>query len=206
MRRLSSFGQGNDHLYYSPRYRYNLNQLLDSGSISMLNRLTILPILGAAITVAGAAISPAIAQTTQATLINPINFELPQAEPRIPILNTAITNPDCAQSDQTAEIVVCGNKPRQSPRLDPEVLLATREADAGDPQPSSLTSAMIKRCDPTSFAGCPSQTAIPLSSIAITTIKATVLAIQGEDWREAFPSPRPNAYDLYSRRRSRQRH
>jgi hypothetical protein len=94
------------------------------------------------------------------------------------------------RSDDPTTVVVCGRS-QQRYRIDPVVLEATREAEAPPPKP---------RLDATTAEGCTGPNCgggvIPLVGMALTAVKAAVLASEGEDWREAFRT-HPDAYRQY---------
>ena len=97
---------------------------------------------------------------------------------------------DC-KSDDPDTVVVCGRS-QQHFRIDPSVLAATRAADAPPPKPSlDATSGQ-----PCTGSQCGGGNYIPLIGMAEVAIKAAELAVQGDDWREAFRT-RPDQYQLY---------
>ena len=93
-------------------------------------------------------------------------------------------------------VVVCGRS-QQRYRIDPVVLEATREAEAPPLKP---------RLDATAPPGCIGPNCgggtIPLVAMALTAVKAAVLASQGDDWREAFRT-HPDAYRQYEDAKAR---
>lgn len=99
-------------------------------------------------------------------------------------------------NDDPATVVVCGRS-QQRYRIDPVVLEATREASAAPPKP---------RLDATTEPGCIGPNCgggtIPLVAVALTALKAAVLASQGDDWREAFRT-HPDAYSQYEDAKAR---
>jgi len=125
------------------------------------------------------------------------SFRLPPAEsnPANPSIDIRVRSCDASEDDFV--IVVCRNRIQAPDRLDAEVLEATRLASAEGPPPSPLSAAMEKKCDPTSLQGCGTASPFQLSAIAITAIEATILALKGDDWREALPDSPPNAYEVY---------
>lgn len=95
----------------------------------------------------------------------------------------------CRSSDPT-EVVVCGRS-QQRYRIDPQVLAATRAAEAPPPKPV---------LDATSDGSCTGPNCgggtIPLIGMALTALKAAELAAQGDDWRDAFRT-HPDQYKVY---------
>lgn len=130
-------------------------------------------------------------------------FRLQPAEPGGPAVGLDIRLNSCATSEGDADIVVCREQGQSADRLNREVFHATRQANSDGPQPSQLNLAVADKCDPASLRGCGAASPFSLTAVAITAIKAGVLALQGDDWREALPAPRPNAYDHYTRSRGR---
>lgn len=108
------------------------------------------------------------------------------------------SNVRCKSEDPTV-VVVCGRS-QQRYRIDPVVLEATREVEAPPPKP---------RLDAASDQGCIGPNCgggtIPLVAMALTAVKAAVLASQGDDWRDAFRT-RPDAYRQYEDARARTSH
>ena len=104
-------------------------------------------------------------------------------------LSAAKQPPNC-KSDST-EVVVCG---RSNPkyRIDPDVLAATRAAEAPPPKPNLDASEQI------ACVGdhCGGGNYVPLVGMALTAVKAAELAAQGDDWREAFRT-HPDQYRAY---------
>lgn len=98
--------------------------------------------------------------------------------------------PKC-DSDDPQAVVVCGRS--QKPyRIDPDVLAATRAAEAPPPKPP-VGSAPPEQC---TGPNCGGGSYVPLVGMALTALKAVELAAQGEDWRNAFRT-RPDQYRLY---------
>jgi hypothetical protein len=103
----------------------------------------------------------------------------------------------CKDTDPT-EVLVCGRSPQRY-RIDPNVLAATRAAEAPPPKPSlDATSA-----NPCVGPNCGGAT-IPLVAMALTAIKAAELASEGEDWKEAFRT-RPDQYEEYQQSKAKGR-
>lgn len=112
-----------------------------------------------------------------------------------PSLGEALTsaNPGHAgacKSDDPAKIVVCGRS-QQRYRIDPDVLAATRAAEAPPPKPALDATADSACTGPNCGGGT-----IPLVGMALTALKAVELAAEGDDWREAFRT-RPDQYRAY---------
>ena len=98
--------------------------------------------------------------------------------------------PKC-DSDDPQAVVVCGRS--QKPyRIDPDVLAATRAAEAPPPKPL-VGSAPPEQC---TGPNCGGGSYVPLVGMALTALKAVELAAQGDDWRDAFRT-RPDQYRLY---------
>jgi hypothetical protein len=92
---------------------------------------------------------------------------------------------------------VCGRS--QAPyRIDPDVLAATRAAEARPPKPP-VGSAPPEQC---TGANCGGGSYVPLVGMTLTALKAAELAAQGEDWREAFRT-RPDQYRLYQEQQAK---
>jgi len=113
----------------------------------------------------------------------------------------AVAKPDFAhdvrcRSEDPTTVVVCGRS-QQRYRIDPVVLAATRNAEAPPPRP---------RLDATTAEGCTGPNCgggvIPLVGMALTAVKAAVLASEGEDWRDAFRT-HPDAYQVYEDAKAR---
>lgn len=115
-------------------------------------------------------------------------------------LNLMTIAKECRKSQSSNEIVVCAYN-NEKDRLDYEILQATREAETDQAGQPSLELAMAMQCDANSALGCRGKQSVPISAIAITLTKAVILAINGDDWRSAFPKLSPNAYDIYRNRR-----
>lgn len=94
------------------------------------------------------------------------------------------------KSTSPAEVVVCGRS-EQRYRIDPQVLAATRAAEALPPKPELDASRDSSCTGPNCGGGT-----IPLVGMALTALKAAELAAQGDDWREAFRT-HPDQYQLY---------
>jgi hypothetical protein len=99
-------------------------------------------------------------------------------------------------SDDPSTVVVCGRS-QQRYRIDPLVLEATREAEAPPPKPK-LDATTTNACTGPNCGGG----VIPLVGMALTAVKAAVLASQGDDWREAFRT-RPDQYRAYEDAKAR---
>lgn len=97
--------------------------------------------------------------------------------------------PGCTSNDP-AEVVVCGRS-QQRYRIDPDVLEATRSAEAPPPKPV-LDATKANACVGPDCGGG----TIPLVAMALTAIKAAELAAEGHDWREAFRT-HPDQYRAY---------
>lgn len=95
-----------------------------------------------------------------------------------------------------AEVIVCGRS-RQQFRIDPDVLAATRAAEAPPAKPE---------LDATAAPGCTGPNCgggtIPLVGMALTAIKAAELAAQGDDWRDAFRT-HPDSYSVYQEEKAK---
>ena len=104
--------------------------------------------------------------------------------------------PKCEDADPHA-VVVCGRS--QAPyRIDPDVLAATRAAEAPPPKPP-VGSDPPEQC---TGPHCGGGSYVPLVGMALTALKAAELAAQGDDWREAFRT-RPDQYRLYQEERAK---
>ena len=103
--------------------------------------------------------------------------------------------PSCTSRDAT-EVVVCGRS-QQRYRIDPDVLAATRAAEAPAPKPPLDATSGNPCVGPDCGGGT-----IPLVGIALTALKAAELAAQGDDWRDAFRMP-PDQYQAYQQSKSR---
>lgn len=101
----------------------------------------------------------------------------------------ARAQPGC-DSDSPAEVVVCG-KPAERYRIEPNVLAATRAAEALPPKAPLDATAPEGCVGPNCGGGT-----IPLVGMALTAIEAASLAAQGDDWREAFRT-HPDQYQAY---------
>lgn len=108
---------------------------------------------------------------------------------------TALGKPDTApscQSDDPKTVVVCGRS-QQRYRIDPTVLEATRQAEALPPK-TDLDATTVGSCIGPNCGGG----TIPLVGMALTAVKAAVLASEGQDWREAFRT-HPDQYQVYQK-------
>jgi hypothetical protein len=97
--------------------------------------------------------------------------------------------PGCTSSDP-AEVVVCGRS-QQKYRIDPDVLAASRTAEALPPKPQ-LDATATQACTGANCGG----SYVPLVGMALTALKAAELAANGDDWRDAFRT-RPDQYRVY---------
>lgn len=93
-------------------------------------------------------------------------------------------------SDQ--EIVVCA-RPKPRYRIDPDVLAAMRIAEAIPPRPPVDANSPIACVGPNCGGGT-----IPLVGVALTAVKAAVLAAGGNDWRDAFRT-HPDQYQAFEK-------
>lgn len=99
---------------------------------------------------------------------------------------------ECAKGDGK-EVVVCGRSSQRF-RIDPDVLDASRARNAVPAKPPVSAEA-----SPSS--GCVGPNAcggdyLPVVGMALTALKAAELAVEGEDWRDAFRT-KPDEYRLY---------
>jgi len=109
---------------------------------------------------------------------------------------TAGSMADC-KSDDPDTVVVCGRS-QQRFRIDPTVLAATRRAEALPPKaPLDATGAQ-----PCTGSQCGGGDFVPLIPMALKALKAAELAIEGDDWREAFRT-RPDQYQDYRAEQSK---
>ena len=109
---------------------------------------------------------------------------------------TAGSKADCKRDDPDT-VVVCGRS-KQRFRIDPTVLAATRRAEALPPKaPLDATGAQ-----PCTGSQCGGGDFVPLVPMALKTLKAAELAIEGDDWREAFRT-RPDQYQAYRAEQSK---
>lgn len=99
-------------------------------------------------------------------------------------------------SDDPSTVVVCGRSQRRY-RIDPFVLDATRKSEAPPAKPK-LDATTAEACTGPNCGGA----VIPLVGMALTAVKAAVLASQGDDWREAFRT-RPDQYRAYEDAKAR---
>lgn len=116
-----------------------------------------------------------------------------QESPPVPIaraLGGARADTAGCKSNDPAEVVVCGRS-QQRYRIDPQVLAATRAAEALPPKPALDASRDSSCTGPNCGGGT-----IPLVGMALAALKAAELAAQGDDWREAFRT-HPDQYQLY---------
>lgn len=148
---------------------------------------------------------PALAQDMSLDDPSITSFTLPPSEPNPANPSIDIRVRSCDAPEEDFVIVVCRNRIQAPDRLDAEVLEATRQASAEGPPPIPLSAAMERKCDPTSLQGCGTASPFQLSTIAITAVKASILALKGDDWREALPEAPPNAYEIYQRNSRRRR-
>jgi hypothetical protein len=114
---------------------------------------------------------------------------------------TAPAKPDSSidsrcKSDDPTTVVVCGRSQNQY-RIDPTVLEATREADALPIKPKLDATTSSACIGPNCGGGM-----IPLVGMALTAVKAAVLASEGDDWREAFRT-HPDQYRAYEDAKAR---
>jgi hypothetical protein len=112
------------------------------------------------------------------------------AQPALGEALSAATQPPNCKSDAT-QVVVCGRADHKY-RIDPNVLAATRAAEAPPPKPKLDASKEIACVGP----NCGGGDYVPLVGMALTAIKAAELAAQGDDWREAFRT-HPDQYRAY---------
>lgn len=101
----------------------------------------------------------------------------------------------CRDDDPT-EVVVCGRS-QQRYRIDPDVLAATRAAEAPPPKPQ-LDATTANACVGPNCGGA----TIPLVAMVLTAIKAGELAAEGEDWKEAFRT-HPDQYKAYQQSKAK---
>lgn len=99
--------------------------------------------------------------------------------------------------DDPATVVVCGRSQQQRYRIDPLVLEAGREAAALPPKQMLDATADQACIGPNCGGGM-----IPLVGMALTAVKAAVLASHGDDWREAFRT-HPDEYRAYEDAKAR---
>ena len=103
----------------------------------------------------------------------------------------------CRSSDP-AEVVVCGRS-KQRYRIDPDVLAATRAAEAPPPKPELDASEQSSCVGPNCGGGT-----IPFVGLALAALKAAELAAEGDDWRDAFRT-HADAYKVYEEARAREK-
>jgi hypothetical protein len=138
---------------------------------------------------------------TKAALLLAFAITLPSAAaaqdrspPGAPSLAVAIhdTAAQDARCERNApdEVVVCGHS-RHPYRIDPDVLAATRAAEAPRAKPP-LDASTAEPCTGQTCGGG----TIPLVGMALTALKAAELAAHGDDWREAFRT-HPDQYQAY---------
>jgi len=116
-----------------------------------------------------------------------------QDSPPVPIakaLSDARADTTGCKSSDPAEVVVCGRS-QQLYRIDPQVLAATRAAEALPPK-AALDASRDSSCTGPNCGGG----TIPLVGMALAVLKAAELAAKGDDWREAFRT-HPDQYQLY---------
>lgn len=95
--------------------------------------------------------------------------------------------PDCAQNDgadDDGEIVVCAAANPGDYRLNADLLRAQQKPANNFTMQSDMVKA---KCEPTRAMPC-STAVVPVTSIAITLVKAGVEAASGGEWRDAFQS------------------
>lgn len=119
-----------------------------------------------------------------------------QQAPPPPAIAEALKSAEVGQdakckNDDPKTVVVCGRS-QQRYRIDPDVLAATRAAEAPPPKPA-LDATTAEQC---TGPNCGGGTYVPLVAVALTALKAAELAADGDDWREAFRT-RPDQYRLY---------
>ena len=113
-------------------------------------------------------------------------------------ITDAVPHAETCRSSDPAEVVVCArSKPRY--RIDPDVLAATRAAEAPPPKPELDASKESASVGPNCGGGT-----IPLVGMALAALKAAALAAQGDDWRDAFRM-HPDQYQLYQGSRAREK-
>ena len=112
------------------------------------------------------------------------------------IANASPGSANACKSQDPTEVVVCGRS-QERYRIDPDVLAATRAAEAPPPKP---------RLDATNQAcvgpDCGGAT-IPLVRMGLTIIRAAELAANGDDWRDAFRT-HPDAYRAYEESKAKE--
>jgi hypothetical protein len=104
--------------------------------------------------------------------------------------------PTCSNDDPET-VVVCGRSQKQF-RIDPDVLAATRAANALPPKPP-LNAMTAEQCV---GPNCGGGSYVPLVGMALTALKAAELAANGDDWRDAFRT-HPDQYQLYQQEREK---
>ena len=114
------------------------------------------------------------------------------------IVTATPQRPDSCEESDAAEVVVCGRSPQRY-RIDPAVLAATRAAEARPPKPPITGDVPDEPC---TGAHCGGGSYVPLIGMALTALKAAELAVDGEDWREAFRT-KPDQYQAYQREKAR---
>jgi hypothetical protein len=114
------------------------------------------------------------------------------------LTKTSSDHPGACKSDDPSAVVVCGRS-QQRYRIDPDVLAATRAAEAPPPKPSLDATADQACVGPDCGGGT-----IPLVGMALTAIRAVELATHGDDWREAFRT-RPDQYRAYEDARAKEK-
>ena len=117
--------------------------------------------------------------------------QAPASEALGQALDAAKPVPSC-KGDST-QVVVCGRSDHKY-RIDPDVLAATRAAEAPPPKPALDASQQVACVGP----NCGGGNYVPLVGMALTALKAAELAADGDDWREAFRT-HPDQYQAYQR-------
>lgn len=117
--------------------------------------------------------------------------QAPASEALGQALDAAKPAPSC-KGDST-QVVVCGRSDHKY-RIDPDVLAATRAAEAPPPKPALDASQQVACVGP----NCGGGNYVPLVGMALTALKAAELAADGDDWREAFRT-HPDQYQAYQR-------
>ncbi len=107
--------------------------------------------------------------------------------------------PDCKSTNAT-EVVVCGRS-QERYRIDPDVLAASRAAEAAPPK-APLNATTSEQC---AGPNCGGGSYVPLVGMALTALKAAELAVQGDDWREAFRT-HPDEYKAYENSKAKKGH
>lgn len=108
-------------------------------------------------------------------------------------------------SQDAAEIVVCRERNSRY-RIDPSVLQAFRVREGAPAQPQQRIADLPATSGCIGLQACKGDT-VPLVKMGLAAARAVALAVEGEDWREAFRS-KPDEYRLYQdakARRTRER-